>query len=36
MAASEFTQEEVADGFQIAGFVSPELKNLHLERLVYW
>ena len=26
------TEEEVADGFQIAGFVSPGLKNLHLEK----
>ena len=26
------TGEEVADDFQIAGFVSPGLRNLHLEK----
>ena len=26
------TREEVADGFQIDGFVSPGLRNLHLEK----
>ena len=30
------TGEEAADGFQIAGFVSPGLRNVHLEKAVYW
>ena len=30
--SSVLTREEVVDGFQIAGFVSPGLRNLHLEK----
>ena len=30
--SSALTREEVADGFQIAGFISPGLRNLHLEK----
>ena len=29
---SALTREEAADGFQIAGFISPVLRNLHLEK----
>ena len=31
-SSSALIEEEVADGFQIAGFVSPGLRNLHLEK----
>ena len=31
-SSSALPREEVADGFQIAGFVSPRLRNLHLEK----
>ena len=30
--SSALTREEAADGFQIAGFISPALRNLHLEK----
>ena len=30
--SSALTTGEVADGFQIAGFISPGLRNLHLEK----
>ena len=30
--SSALTREEVADGFQIAGFVSTGLRNLHSEK----
>ena len=29
------TWEEVADGFQIAGFVASSLRNLHLEKAYF-
>ena len=31
-SSSALTREEVVDGFQIAGFVSPGHGNLHLEK----
>ena len=31
-SSSALTREEVVDGFQIAGFVSPGCRNLHLEK----
>ena len=31
-SSSALTREEVADGFQIAGFVSPGRRNLPLEK----
>ena len=32
LSSSELTGEDIADGFQITGFVSPGLRNLHLEK----
>ena len=31
-SSSSLTREEIADGFQIAGFVSPGRRNLTLEK----
>ena len=34
-SSSALTGQEVANGFQIAGFVSPGLRNLHLEKVYF-